>query len=183
MLRAPRRSRAAPIALAAGLTGLLAAPGLAGAAESATASFLDPDGQAVGMATLTETPNGVLVQFEAEGLPAGAHAFHVHQTGDCGDGFKAAGGHYAPEGHAHGFRVEEGYHAGDLPNIHVHADGTASIEYFTPRLTLAEAEGRAPVFDDDGSAIVIHADPDDYESQPSGSGGDRIACAVIEAAE
>lgn len=169
------------LGIAAGLALLLAAP--ATAAEKASATFVDRDGKEVAVANLTETPHGVLFEFGADGLPQGTHAFHVHETGDCGDDFKAAGGHYAPDGHEHGFKVEDGYHAGDLPNIYVHADGMASAELFSTRLTLADGEGRAPIFDDDGSAIVIHQEPDDYESQPSGSGGDRIACAVIEATE
>ena len=70
-----------------------------------------------------------------------------------------------------------GPHPGDLPNVHIQADGVIAVEYFTDRITVAD------LLDADGSAFVIHSDADDYASQPSGAAGDRLACAVIEAAE
>lgn len=150
------------------------------AAETARATFVNQQGQQVGTATLVQTPNGVLVSAEITGLPPGEHAFHIHETGRCNpaSGFESAGGHYAPGGHKHGYLVEGGPHAGDMPNQFVGQDGRLHLQVFNPNVTLSP--GPATLFDDDGSAIVVHANPDDYRSQPSGDAGGRIACAVIQ---
>lgn len=165
--------------IAAGLAALAASPALS--AERAAAELLDTQGNNIGSALLRSTPGGVLVSASATGLPPGAHAFHIHETGACdpGTGFSSAGGHYAPRGNEHGFLVEGGPHAGDFPNAHVQDDGVLSIEYINDRISLDEG-AEATLFDDDGSAIVIHAGEDDYESQPAGAAGDRLACGVIE---
>jgi Cu-Zn family superoxide dismutase len=151
-------------------------------AERAAARLIGTDGKEVGSVLLEQTPSGVLLTASATGLSAGVHAFHIHETGQCdpADGFKSAGGHYAPGGSEHGFKAEGGPHAGDLPNVHVGEDGILEAEYFTDRVSLRD-DAEATVFDDDGSAFVIHSDDDDYQSQPSGAAGDRIACGVIEA--
>lgn len=150
--------------------------------QSATAQFIDAKGQQIGQATLRQTPNGVLIEAEVSGLPAGPHAFHVHETGKCdpADGFKSAGGHYAGGADKHGFEVEGGPHAGDMPNQHVPEGGKLMAEVVNDRVSLGGGEG--DLFDDDGSALVIHAKADDYRSQPAGDAGDRLACAVIEKA-
>jgi superoxide dismutase, Cu-Zn family len=144
-------------------------------AQDAAATLQNTDGDDIGTATLTETANGLtLVVVEAEGVPAGTHGVHVHETGDCSAGdFSSAGGHLA--GNAdHGVMVEGGPHPGDMPNAHVQDDGTLAIEVFQANLPLDL------VLDADGSAVVVHSGADDYESQPSGDAGDRIACGVIE---
>jgi Cu-Zn family superoxide dismutase len=74
----------------------------------------------------------------------------------------------------------EGPHAGDLMNITAGEDGTVAVELTTDMISLAEGDDPASVFDDDGTALVVHADPDDMVTDPSGNSGDRIACAVIE---
>lgn len=164
------------------IASLAAACLLAGTAQAseATATLKDPSGKALGSATLVHTPNGVLVRVDATGLPEGEHAFHVHETGRCdgSDGFKSAGGHFALE-HQHGYQVEAGPHPGDMPNVHVGADGRFRVEHMNPNVSL-DPEARAYLLDADGSALVIHAKADDYRSQPSGDAGDRIACGVIE---
>lgn len=162
------------LAASAALT-LLAAPALAADPITATARLATPDGGEAGTVQLTTLPTGTLVQADLRGLPAGPHAFHVHETGSCEGDFKSAGGHFAPEDNAHGFRNAGGPHTGDFPNIHVPEGGTLTVEYFNDRLVLAER-----LFDDDGAAIVIHQKADDYDSQPAGDAGDRIACGVIE---
>lgn len=151
--------------------------GLGGAAwaQSATATLQNTDGEDVGSATLSATASGVThVVVQATGVPAGVHGVHVHETGDCSAAdFTSAGGHLAGDAE-HGILVEGGPHPGDLPNAHVQDDGELALEAFKTNLPLDM------VLDEDGSAVVIHAGADDYESQPSGDAGDRLACGVIQ---
>lgn len=147
------------------------------AAHAATAALKNADGGEVGLVTLTELPTGVLLEVNLTGLPAGAHGFHIHQTGSCSPDFGAAGGHFAGGDNQHGLKVQGGPHAGDMPNIHVPESGTLSIEILNTAISLHDGAGA--LFDDDGSAIVIHAGSDDYESQPAGDAGSRLACGVI----
>lgn len=165
-------TRAAACALLMGAAG----PSLA--AETATATLQDPDRNDVGTVEFQETPHGVLLKIRIDGLPEGIHAFHIHETGVCEPPFKSAGGHYNPAGVTHGMLSEDGMHAGDLPNIHV-ADGPLTLEVLAGEVTLAEAAENT-LFDEDGSAIVIHQGPDDYQTDPAGAAGERIACGVIE---
>lgn len=146
---------------------------------SARAVFMDQKGQTIGTATLIETPNGVLIRAEAANLPAGLHGFHIHEVGRCDGqaGFESAGGHYNPTGSQHGYWQQAGPHAGDMPNQTVEDDGKLLAEVFNPNVSFS---GQAPLFDQDGSSLVIHAMADDYRSQPSGAAGDRIACGVIQ---
>ena len=157
----------------------LCAAAMAEASETAKANLLDAKGAAVGTATLTQTPNGVLVDVEVNGLAEGEHAFHVHQTGKCdaADGFKSAGDHFAVGDQKHGFMTEGGPHAGDMPNIFVDGGGSGKAQTLAPGFALKD--GPTSVFDADGSAVVIHAKADDHHTQPSGAAGDRIACGVI----
>lgn len=164
------------IAIACGALLLGTAGGIA-RADTARADMVNTDGASVGSVTLTETPHGVLIVAELRGLPPGVHAFHVHAVGTCETPFKSAGGHFNPAGNKHGILSSEGKHAGDMPNIHVGADGSLEIEVLNPQVTLGV--GKNSVFDADGSAIVIHAGADDYASDPAGDAGPRIACGVI----
>ena len=152
--------------------------------EAVTADVIDASGETVGSVTVTQTASGqVLVAAEISGLAPGEHGFHIHETGLCDaeGGFESAGRHYAGEGDpAHGL-VEGGPHAGDMPNQTVGEDGMLVAEVFNPRVTLAG--GTNPLDDADGSALMVHSDADDYESQPSGAAGGRVACAVIFAAD
>ena len=106
------------------------------------------------------------------------HRFHIHETGLCAPDFDEAGGHFNPHGRAHGFLSPDGAHAGDLLNIRVPASGSVEVERMGTEVTL-EPGDPASLFDEDASALVIHAGPDDYLSQPSGGSGDPIACGVI----
>ena len=171
----------------AGAAGAMAAAALmlatAGAATAqdgglrAHATLHDRSGNVVGEADFAETPTGLLVTARLSGLPAGTHAFHLHAVGRCEGDFKSAGGHFNPDGAQHGFFSEEGPHAGDMPNIHVPADGKLTVEVFLPEQLLVGHDG---LLDEDGAALVIHEGADDYRSQPSGAAGGRIACGVIE---
>ncbi len=148
--------------------------------NTASASFIDPKGEQLGNATLRQTPHGVLISVELEGIPPGPHGFHIHETGRCdpADGFESAGGHYAPRDKRHGLLDHDGPHAGDMPNQFVGPDGTLSVQVLNTFVTLEPGTGT--LFDEDGSALMIHSGPDDYASQPGGKAGGRIACAVIE---
>lgn len=146
-------------------------------AYAATAALKTAEGADVGSVTLTELPSGVLLEVDLTGLPAGAHGFHIHQTGSCSPDFGAAGGHFAGGDKQHGLKVEGGPHAGDMPNIHVPESGALSVEVVNTAISFHDGDGA--LFDDDGSAIVIHKGADDYESQPSGDAGSRLACGVI----
>jgi Cu-Zn family superoxide dismutase len=143
-------------------------------APVAKAELHNSYGVAVGSVELREMHKGTLLHVRLDGLPAGAHALHVHATGQCEPPFDSAGGHYNPYGLEHGFSSAGGHHAGDLPNIHVPASGRLEIEVFSAFLLLDDQ-----LFDDDGAAVVIHEGADDYASQPAGAAGPRIACGVI----
>lgn len=139
------------------------------------AEMAGPDGTRMGEVRVMPTASGtMLVSIAMQGLPPGLHAIHIHTTGDCGaDDFGSAGGHLAGD-RSHGVFSEDGPHPGDLPNTRVANDGTARAEYFDALLT-AEMIG-----DQDGAAVIVHEGEDDYESQPSGDAGGRIACGVLE---
>lgn len=142
--------------------------------------FINAEGKEVGFVQLRETPQGVIVHAELEGLPEGWHGFHLHTTGKCDPpDFTSAGGHYNPLDHAHGMEAPQGPHLGDLPNIWVNKDGKAKVEVFAAHVSL-QKDAKNTLMDADGTAIVVHAQPDDYESQPAGDAGSRIACAVVQ---
>jgi Cu-Zn family superoxide dismutase len=148
-------------------------------AQSANAQLVNGDGKTIGNVALSQLERGVRVFAQATDLPPGQHAFHIHETGQCeAPDFESAGGHFNPTDEAHGWDNPQGYHAGDLPNVHVQDDGRLAVEYFTDAVTLKEGE-ETSLFDDDSSAIVIHAGADDYQTEPAGDAGQRIACGVI----
>lgn len=155
------------------------APAPAQPTTSARAVLRLGDGREVGAATLQATPAGVLVTADLSGLPAGTHAMHFHTVGTCtGPDFASAGGHFNPATRSHGFRNAAGPHAGDLPNIHVPESGALRVEVVSTAASLGPGQGT--LGDADGSAIVIHALADDYQTDPAGASGARIACGVIE---
>ena len=143
---------------------------------TARANMMGPGGDALGAVTLTQTTQGVLVQANLRSLSPGAHGFHIHEAGSCDPDFKAAGGHFNPHGTSHGYAHEGQPHAGDMPNIHAHADGTARADVLNSLVSLEEGAGS--VFDGDGSSIIVHAKADSYGDKAGA--GDRVACGVIE---
>ena len=130
-------------------------------------------GVSVGGVQAEERSGGTYIRASVEGLPPGDHGLHLHAVGRCDvPAFQSAGGHWNPAGRQHGHLNPAGAHAGDLPNLTVSTNGRGAINFLATRGALNDA---------DGTALVIHAKPDDYKTDPSGSSGDRIACAVIAA--
>ena len=148
-------------------------------AEShARADIKDAEGKTVGTASLRDTRDGVLITLNVKGLPQGLHAVHIHAVGKCeGPVFTTAGGHFNPLNKKHGLKNADGPHAGDLPDMYVNKDGIGRYESLMESFTLGP--GETSILDAGGSALVIHASPDDNISDPSGNSGDRIACGVI----
>jgi Cu-Zn family superoxide dismutase len=177
-----RKRRAGLLALLGALlltlgTGVALAQG----GETATAQLEDASGNPVGDATFTGGANGVTINANLrpgqEAVEPGEHGIHIHQTGETSPDFEAAGEHFNPTGAKHGFNNPEGPHLGDLENIFVNNDGSANYTTTVSGATLTGGEN--PILDSDGSTLVIHAQADDYETDPSGESGDRLAAGVI----
>jgi superoxide dismutase, Cu-Zn family len=138
----------------------------------------DLQGASVGTASLTAAPGGgVAIALDVKNLPPGEHAFHVHQVAKCEPPFATAGPHFNPGAKKHGLQNPDGAHAGDMNNFTVGADGTARVKVTNTQVTLGE--GPNSVFANGGTALVIHAKPDDMKTDPAGNAGDRIACGVV----
>jgi Cu-Zn family superoxide dismutase len=143
----------------------------------ATAMLMNSAGQSIGSADLVQRDGMLIVRASVSGQEAGEHGLHFHTAGKCeAPGFASAGGHLNPTAHQHGNLNPAGPHEGDLINIKVGLDGAGKSE--SP-LTDSAAEVLASIFDTDGTAIVFHAGPDDYKTDPSGNSGGRIACGVL----
>ena len=153
------------------------------APEARTSSLKGANGRVIGEVTVTAAPNCVILRVQAQGLAPGWHCMHFHEKADCSDpAFKSTGGHiHAKTRVVHGMLNADFNDAGDLPNLYVNADGSATVELYSTLVTLDRSSGGRPaLLDADGSALVIHANPDDYKSQPIGGAGERIACAPIQ---
>ncbi|MCC3371607.1 superoxide dismutase family protein [Cohnella sp. REN36] len=141
--------------------------------------IINAKGEEVGQAQIAQVQGAVRIHLEAKHLPPGAHGIHIHETGRCDPpDFKSAGEHLNPEKKQHGFHNPKGFHAGDLPNIQVAADGTVSADLESKNLTLAKGAPHS-LLKPGGTAIVIHEKADDYVTDPSGNSGNRIACGRI----
>jgi Cu-Zn family superoxide dismutase len=167
--------------LGALLLALGAGAALAQGGGTATAQLEDADGNPVGDATFTEGPGGVNINANLRpgqnAVGPGEHGIHIHETGEISPDFEAAGEHFNPTSAQHGFNNPEGPHGGDLENITVNPDGSASYTATNDLITLSGGENS--ILDSDGSALVIHQSADDYETDPSGESGDRLAAGVI----
>jgi Cu-Zn family superoxide dismutase len=164
------------LSTAAGVALLTVGLALPAAAQSAKAQLKDASGKDVGTVDLTQTQAGVLLKMNVKGLPAGDHAFHVHAVGKCEPPFDSAGGHFNPNNNKHGFIA--GGHAGDMPNLHIPSSGELAVDVLNPAVTLEKGKANS-VFDTDGSAIIIHVNADDYQTDPTGNAGGRIACGIV----
>ena len=135
------------------------------------------DGALAARAMIFVGRGAVEVRIQAAGLATGHYGAHVHAVGRCdAPDFETAGPHWNPTGRQHGTLNPEGHHLGDLPNFEVGEDGHGRLEFAIPGALLAGAQG---LVDADGAAIVIHANPDDYRTDPSGNSGARIACGAL----
>ena len=170
----------APIALSLfGLVGCTTL-GTMPAKRIATAALHNTNGLPAGTAVLTASGDNLTLNLALIGLPAGNHGFHLHMIGKCEvPTFSSAGGHLNPGGRQHGTVNPAGSHLGDLPNVMINARGTGTLSVQLPG---ARTDLEAALFDTDGVAIVVHADPDDYQTDPSGNSGARIACGALQRA-
>jgi Cu-Zn family superoxide dismutase len=143
-----------------------------------TVPLYDASGQEVARATLTQAGRDTVhLSVDASHLPAGTHGTHLHEAGRCeGPAFTTAGAHLNPMARKHGLRNPQGPHLGDLPNLTVGADGRGHLD---ATLNGSLGPGQPPIFDVDGTSIVVHAGADDMVTDPSGNSGARIACGVI----
>ena len=155
----------------------------------AGATLADSAGRTIGTARLWQEAGGLVhvdVDITCAGvactaLTPGDHGIHFHSVGSCvsasSPAFSSAGGHFNPLGKQHGLANAGGPHAGDAPNLSVGSDGRGSARFTTDRISLIA--GATAAFDADGTALVVHAAPDDQTSQPSGNSGARVACGVL----
>jgi Cu-Zn family superoxide dismutase len=176
-----KRRAILPVLLGGLLLALASGVALAQGGGTATAELEDTDGNTVGDATFTGGPDGVTInanlQPGQQAVEPGEHGIHIHETGSISPDFEAAGEHFNPTSAQHGFNNPEGPHGGDLENITVNPDGSASYTATDDRITLSGGENS--ILDSDGAALVIHKSADDYQTDPSGESGDRVAAGVI----
>ena len=149
------------------------------AGPTATAQLQPTRGNTTaGTVQFAQTGDVVKVSGTISGLKPGAeHGFHIHEKGDCssGDGM-SAGGHFNPGGSAHGRHDASAHHVGDLPVLKADAQGVARVDFESRGITLVA--GPQSIV---GKGLIVHRDPDDYTTQPTGNSGPRVACAVIQA--
>jgi Cu-Zn family superoxide dismutase len=160
------------------LSALFVVAGCASTKRPMAMAMLVPAGSqsARGMVHLQELKGGgVEVDLDLMGVPAGVHGFHVHEVGDCGNNGQNAGGHFNPAGVIHGAPEAVSHHAGDFGNVTADASGNVKMKFTTNSISLKEGTSNYAV----GRAIVLHANPDDLMTQPTGNAGGRIACGVV----
>lgn len=148
-------------------------------ARIGSAMLQTASGLPAGTAQIVESGDTVTLTVALAGLPEGVHAMHLHTTGSCvAPDFKSAGGHLNPEGKQHGTLNPMGSHLGDMPNVTIAANGVGTA---TITLKGTPASLEPVLFDGDGTAIVIHASPDDSMTDPTGNAGARLACGELKA--
>ena len=164
--------------LAVAIAGLAAGcAGAQGSGPKAVAQLEATKGNtATGTVTFEQRGGKVVVTAEVRGLkPNAEHGFHVHEKGDCssGDGM-STGGHFNPKGAPHGQPGHGPHHSGDIPALKADANGAAKLVWEGDELTVTD--GPLSVV---GRGVIVHRDPDDYKTQPTGNAGPRLACGVV----
>lgn len=159
------------------LLGLISACATHTSGPSAGAQLSPTKGNSTsGLVTFTQSGPKLLVSAEIRGLkPNAEHGFHIHEKGDCssGDGM-STGGHFNPTTQSHGAHGIGSHHAGDLPSLVADANGVVKLKFETTSITIDSG-----VTNIIGRGLIVHRDPDDYKTQPTGNAGPRLACAVI----
>jgi len=146
--------------------------------DGAHAELSEPSGRLVANAAAYDEDGGLRIHVDAAGLAPGVYGVHIHSVGRCDPpGFESAGPHWNPAAREHGARNPRGPHLGDLPNLSIGADGRGRLIFTIPGV--GEAIGPHAMMDGDGAAIIIHAQADDYRTDPSGNSGARLACGVF----
>ena len=175
---APASPAASPATAASPASSPTASPAPAGSSARAHAMLASASNSDVsGTLSFASTGGGVRITGRITGLkPDSTHGFHIHEHGDCSTpDASSAGGHFNPTQQPHGHPGEGQRHAGDLPNQQANAEGVATIDVLAKDIQLGTG-GSTDIL---GGAVIVHAQPDDYSSQPSGNAGARIACGVI----
>lgn len=165
------------LAASAVLAGCGSVSSMLGKTQTATANLAPTTGNTTsGTVKFSQNGDTVLVSGEVRGLkPNSEHGFHVHEKGDCssGDGM-SAGGHFNPAGNPHGRHGTGSHHAGDLQSLRADANGVARFSFETGSIGVGTG-----LNDVVGKGLIVHRDPDDYRTQPTGNAGPRLACAVV----
>jgi superoxide dismutase, Cu-Zn family len=147
--------------------------------EEVAAAQLSGPGGITGVVNFTQMDDGAHMVARVEGAAPGSHGFHLHETGVCDPpDFTSAGDHFNPAGMPHGGPQADQRHAGDFGNLEVGEDGTGNLDLHVAGVTVTEGPNSVV-----GKAVVLHQDPDDLTTQPTGNAGARVACGVVERVE
>lgn len=141
---------------------------------SVNIDMYNSDSDHVGTATFDEEEDGVTLHLNLEDIPAGEYGMHIHEIGSATPpSFEDAGDHFNPTDAEHGFEAEDGHHLGDLPNLEVPENGVVNETIEIPEVSLLP-DAEYTLATEEGTSLIIHTEPDDYETQPTGDAGERM---------